>query len=141
MKKIALLAAICAMWTASAHAQKCSRMQLMDMDSDRVYSAHEEIKYEEPHGVYSGLVNADRLYFVCPIRSSVSPSALQSRYETYEVGTIVVYVRRATDRQWTRKTLSYDCEDHTLKAGTMEWAFSNDSGLQVGSHNSICLLQ
>lgn len=141
MKKIALLAAICAIGPVSAHAQKCGRLQFMDVDSDRVYDAHEEVKYDEAHGVYSGMVNTDQLYFVCPIRSAASLSDSRSRFETYEEGTILVYVRHATDRQWTRKTLSYTCENRTLKAGKTEWAFSNDGGLQVGSHNSICTLQ
>jgi hypothetical protein len=141
MKRVALLAAILAIGPVSAHAQKCGHLQLMDVDSDRVYDAHEEIKYDEPHGVYTGLINTDQLYFICPIRSSVSSSGSRTRYETYEEGTILVYVRHATDRQWTRKTLSYNCEDRTLKTRKIEWAFSNDNGLQVGSHNSICTLQ
>jgi hypothetical protein len=141
MKKIALLAAICAFGGASAYAQRCGRLQVMDVDSDRVYNPHDEIKYDEPHGIYSGQMSVDTLFFVCPIRSSISASEGRTRYETYEQGAILVYVRRATDRQWTRKTLTYDCEGHALKPGKMEWAFSNDNGLQVGSRDSICLLQ
>jgi hypothetical protein len=141
MKKIAFLVAVCAIWPMSSNAQKCAHLQFMDVDSDRVYNAHEEIKYDEPHGIYSGQMSVDTLYFVCPIRSALSTNANQNQNETFQEGTIVVLVRRATDRQWTRKTFNYDCEDRTLKAGKMEWAFSNDRRLQVGFRNSSCTLQ
>lgn len=137
----AFLLAICAVWPVSSHAQKCGRLQVMDVDSDRVYSAHDEIKYDEPHGVFSGEMSVDTLYFVCPIRSTASSSGGQSRYETFEAGTVVVLLRRATERQWTRKTFSYDCDNRTLKPEKMEWAFFNGRGLQVGNHNSICTLE
>ena len=141
LNKVALLAAVFCMWTASAHAQRCGRLQVMDVDSDRVYNPHDEIRYDDPHGIYSGLMSVDTLYFVCPIRSSSIGTGPRARFETYEEGSILVYVRRATDKQWTRRTLNYDCEDRLLKAGKMEWAFSNDTGLQIGSHNSVCQLQ
>src|SRR6266849_2165170 len=80
-----------------AAAQQCSRLRFMEVDSDKVYSLGQKIKYDEPHGVYMGLLSADSTYFFCPIQLTVTKRGSLAKYENYEDGFLTVLVRRATD--------------------------------------------
>ncbi len=124
-------------WPAAA--QRCSRLRFMEVDSDKVYSPGQKIKFDEPHGVYTGLLSADSTYFFCPVNLTVTKRGSLAKYENYEDGSLTVFVRRATDRQWTKKVLPYRCENRMLNPGKMEYAVFNGKEMEVGSHDSLCL--
>ncbi|SRR6266852_7911872 len=140
MKKACLLTAVLFILPLSTYGQKCGRLRFFDVDSRRVYHAGQKIRYDEAHGAYTGLISVDTMYFLCPIRKSVTKSGSLAPGENYEDGAILAYVRRATDSRWTRKTFNYRCEDLTLKSGKMEFVVFNGKEMQVGSHDALCTL-
>ncbi len=121
-----------------ASAQQCNRLRFMEVDSNRVYSGGQKVRYGEAHGVYTGFLPANTLYFMCPGKLTVSKRGSLAPGETFEEGSANVFIRRATDHQWTKKIFDYKCEDLALIPGKMEYAVSNGSEIQVGSHNALC---
>ena len=51
--------------------QPCARLHFLEVDSERVYRPGQQIKYDEPHGVYRGLMSVNTMYFMCPVKTSV----------------------------------------------------------------------
>src|SRR5215472_12847978 len=81
--------------------QQCGRLRFMEVDSNKVYAKGQNIRYEEAHGVYTGLLSADSLYFVCPGKITVTKRGSLAPGEAFEDGSVYIYIRRAIDRQWT----------------------------------------
>jgi hypothetical protein len=140
MNRVALLSAIFVVCSVSTHAQECPRLHFFEVDSDKVYRAGQKVQSEEPHGVDSGWMSVDTMSFVCPLRNSIKKSGSLAPGETYEEGSLVVSMRRATDGRWSKKIFFYRCEDRSLKPGKMELAVFNGKQTQVGSLNAICNL-
>ena len=136
--RLASVVILSLLFTLPALAQQCSRLQFMEVDSNKVYRPGQKIKYDEPHGVYTGLLSVDTAYFFCPIKLTVKKRGSTAPHETYEGGTISLYMRSATVRQWSKKILDYRCEDLALNPGKMELAVFNGKELQVGSHDALC---
>lgn len=134
-----LLAPLSLLFALPAPAQQCARLRFMEVDSDRVYTGGQKIKYDDAHGVYTGTLSADSLYFFCPVKLTATKRGSLAKNESYEDGSLTVLVRRATDRQWTKKVLPYRCENRTLNPGKMEYAVFNGKEIEVGSHDSLCL--
>ncbi len=128
------------LFSLPACAQQCARLQLMEVDSTKVYAAGQKVRYEEAHGAYTGLLSADSLYFLCPGKITVTKRGSSAPGEAFENGSVYIYIRRATDRQWTKKVVGYKCEDLAFIPGKMEFAVFNGKELQVGSHNAVCIL-
>jgi hypothetical protein len=138
--KIILLTPILLSLPFSAFAQQqCDRLHFLEVDSDKTYRPGQQIKYDEAHGVYTGLMSVDTMYFMCPIKKTVKKSGSLAPGEIYEDGSVSVFVRKATDRSWSMKILNYRCEDLSLKSGKMEYAVFNGEEIEVGSHNALCL--
>jgi hypothetical protein len=110
------------------------------LDANHVYIPGQEVKVEEPHGVYTGWISMDGKVFVRPV--SLNNSQL------------VAFVRHATTTKWRKLALSYGCENRELVAGQVELAYlgkpfgagndlpSHDElDLVIGSHNAICSLK
>jgi hypothetical protein len=139
MKIRLLLASLGLLFALPALGQQCGRLQFLEVDSDKVYAPGQKIKHDEAHGVYTGLLSADSIYFFCPVTLTVTKRGSLAKFENYEDGSLTVLVRRATDRQWTKKVLPYRCENRLLNPGKMEYVVFNGQELEVGSHDSLCL--
>ena len=122
-----------------ASAQSCPRLHFLEVDSTKTYEVGQQIKYDQPHGVYTGTLKANNLYFVCPVALTVTKRGSLGKDETFEEGTISLLIRKAVDANWTRTAFAYKCEDLQLNPGKMEYAVSNGRQIQVGSHNALCL--
>lgn len=121
-----------------ASAQSCQRLHFLEVDSTKTYQAGQKIKYDEPHGVYTGMLETNKLYFVCPVTLTVTKRGSLAKGETFEEGTISLFIRKSVDAKWTRTVFAYKCEDLELNPGKMEYAVFNGSQIQVGSHNALC---
>jgi hypothetical protein len=110
------------------------------MDSNKVYSPGTRIKYEEPHGIYDGLISVDTMLFMCPSKIAIKKSSREPDL-TGEEGQITAQMRRATERNWTTAVFNYRCEDHILRQSQMERAVLSHGRITIGDHSPACILE
>jgi len=72
------------------------------LDANRVYVPGQEVKVEEPHGVYTGWISMDRKVFVRPVSMNESQ--------------LVAFVRHATTARWRKFAYSYGCENRVFSS-------------------------
>lgn len=141
MLKIIVFTAMLFAWPLSMSAHPCNRLHVLDLDSEKIYQPGQMIRYEQAHGSYSGLFSADSTYFVCPVTLTVKErSAAPSHGEEHENGSLLLYVRHATDSHWTKEVFDYGCEGRSLEPKKMEFAELSGTQMEVGSRNSICMI-
>jgi cyanophycinase len=114
------------------------------LDANKVYSPGQKIKFEEPHGVFSGLISMDGSYFFRFL--SVTETERQQYPGSQGFfgvkGTVSASVRLATSSSWQNMTFSYGCDDRELKVGRIELGSIRDGNdYQIGDHNAVCILK
>src|SRR5450432_1935370 len=107
------------------------------LNANKVYSPGQQVRVEEPHGAYSGLITMDAYYFFRP------NSVIETRRTQNGVaGTVSASVRSAISPSWEQTNFSYGCDDRDLVAGRIELARMPDSHhLLIGDHNAVCDLK
>ena len=129
----------------SASAQNTSSSSTVNgypiLDASRVYSAGQNIRVEEPHGTYSGLILMDNYYFLRPT-SLTEAERKQDTYGLAVKGTMTVAVRHTIESSWQEMVFSYGCDDRDFKIGRTELArTTNGHDFIVGDHNAVCDLR
>jgi hypothetical protein len=105
------------------------------LDGNHVYAAGEQVKVEEPHGVYSGWISMDGKVFLRPVR--------------FNENQLVGYVRPASRATWSKVAFVYRCDNFELKLGQIELGYLRKTvdvgdppawNLQVGKGFALCVL-
>src|SRR5438309_1476951 len=107
------------------------------VNANRVYSPGQNVKVDEPHGVYTGVILMDDYYFLRPLAVTET-----ERKTDATMGSLSASVRRATSPTWQTATLAFVCENRDFKVGRAELARIPDGKqLIVGSRDSVCTLK
>src|SRR5437867_1907256 len=76
------------------------------LDANHVYRAAEQVRVEEPHGVYSGLMSMDGVYFVRPVNVTITRRNKVSNSLFNWDGGLVADVRHAIGATWEKRTFA-----------------------------------
>jgi hypothetical protein len=109
------------------------------LDSNHVYRPDEQVRVEKPHGVNSGLLTMDRVYFVRPVNVTVARRTNLSNSSFNWDGGLVADVRHATSAAWEKRTFAGQCENIDLTVGQTEVGGFDDKGqMLIGDHGPLC---
>src|SRR6516225_9404898 len=70
------------------------------LDANRVYTAGQQVKIDEPHGVYTGLIAMDDYLFLNPLVLGESQRKEEGPGAFGVNGTMAVEIRQATSPTW-----------------------------------------
>jgi Putative metallopeptidase len=113
-------------------------------DANKVYSVGQQIRVEEPHGAYTGLILMDKYYFFRPISVTETERKQYPGQDGFFAvkGTVSASVRRAVGPSWQKMTFRYGCDDRELSVGRTELARAPDGHeFIIGDHNAVCSLK
>jgi len=112
------------------------------LDANHVYRPGEQVRVEEPHGVYSGLMSMDGVYFVRPGNVTITRRNKVSNTLSNWDGGLVADIRQATKAGWEKLTFVGGCENIELTAGQIVLGRWDDKGeLLIGDHGPICVFK
>jgi hypothetical protein len=112
------------------------------LDANRVYVAGQQVKVDEPHGVYTGLLVMDDYYFLNPLIVSEAERKSEGGTAFAVRGSLLVEVRHAINSAWDKAAFSYDCENREFRMDRTELArMSERKEFIVGDHGAVCVLK
>jgi len=112
------------------------------LDANHVYRPGEQVRVEAPHGVYSGLLAMDGVYFVRPVNVTITRRNKVSNSLFNWDGGLVADVRHSTSAAWEKRTFAGGCENIDLTVGQIEMGrFDDKDQMLIGDHGPICELK
>jgi hypothetical protein len=93
---------------------------------------------DEPHGVYTGMMSMDNVYFVRPISVRISRQDKRSNFDFSWNGSLVADLRQAITETWQRWTFSGGCDNINLIVGQIELGRWHEGEMLIGDHGPIC---
>jgi hypothetical protein len=109
------------------------------LDANHVYRPDEQVRVEKPHGLNSGLLTMDRVYFVRPVTVTIARRTNLSNLSFMWDGGLVAEVRHATSAAWEKRTFTGRCENIDLTVGQTEvGGFDDKDQMLIGDHGPLC---
>jgi hypothetical protein len=109
------------------------------LDANHIYRPGEQVRVEKSHGVNSGVLTMDSVYFVRPVNVTITQRNKLSNSLFNWDGGLVADVRHATSAAWEKRTFAGGCENIDLTVGQIEiGGFDDKDQMLIGDRSPIC---